>query len=102
MSRRMRWWRACRPNLCARWMRPPVGRRKIAKSTSDMLTEHTLPLTAVTARSLISIIIPALNEEAGITDIVQRVLAQQPAIAAAGIARLEVIVVDDGSEDETA
>ena len=51
-----------------------------------MLTEHRLPFTVVTERSLISVIIPALNEEAGIADIVQRVLAQQPAIAEAGIA----------------
>ncbi len=50
----------------------------------------------------LSIIIPALNEEAGITDIVQRVLAQHAALQQAGVPALEVIVVDDGSQDQTA
>jgi hypothetical protein len=55
-----------------------------------------------TGQSGISIIIPALNEERGIADIVERVLAQTNSLALAGVASLEVIVVDDGSRDKTA
>ena len=49
----------------------------------------------------ISIIIPALNEEHGIRDIIERVLATGTALQNVGIAGLEVIVVDDGSHDQT-
>jgi hypothetical protein len=49
----------------------------------------------------LSIVIPAYNEEDGIASIVERVLAIGPALAASG-AELEVIVVDDGSRDQTA
>ena len=41
-----------------------------------------------------SVVIPAFNEEAAIADVVTRVLSQQP--------WREVLVVDDGSRDETA
>jgi glycosyltransferase involved in cell wall biosynthesis len=47
-------------------------------------------------------VIPALNEEDGIADIVQRVLATREPLRAAGITDLELIVVDDGSVDGTA
>jgi glycosyltransferase involved in cell wall biosynthesis len=50
----------------------------------------------------ISIIIPALNEEQGIRDIVERVLATSTALLQEGISGIEVIVVDDGSRDQTA
>lgn len=50
----------------------------------------------------LSVVVPALNEATGIADSVQRVLAQPPALLLAGVARLEVIVVDDGSSDQTA
>ncbi|MDI9546372.1 MAG: glycosyltransferase family 2 protein [Chloroflexota bacterium] len=50
----------------------------------------------------LSVVIPALNEEAGIRNIVDRVLAVQPALRDAGIEHLELIVVDDGSTDRTA
>lgn len=50
----------------------------------------------------LSVIIPALNEEDGIADIIERVLAVRPALAEAGVDELELIVVDDGSEDRTA
>jgi glycosyltransferase involved in cell wall biosynthesis len=50
---------------------------------------------------LLSVIIPAYNEEDGIADILDRVLSIQPALEAAGIAGPEVIVVDDGSKDRT-
>ena len=50
----------------------------------------------------ISIIIPALNEERGICDIVDRVLAEGAALRKEGLGDLEIIVVDDGSRDQTA
>ncbi len=50
----------------------------------------------------LSIVIPAYNEEAGIADIIERVLAVQTSLAEAGVADLELIVVDDGSKDRTA
>jgi glycosyltransferase involved in cell wall biosynthesis len=50
----------------------------------------------------LSVIIPAYNEEDGITAIVERVLAIEPALRSAGVDALECIVVDDGSRDRTA
>lgn len=50
----------------------------------------------------LSIVIPAYNEEDGIADIAQRVLAVRPNLAAVGIDKLELLVVDDGSSDNTA
>ena len=50
----------------------------------------------------LSVIIPALNEEDGIADIIERVLAVRPALAEAGVDDLELVVVDDGSQDRTA
>ena len=50
----------------------------------------------------LSVIIPAYNEERGIADIVQRVLAVKVALQQAGVERLELLVVDDGSRDRTA
>jgi glycosyltransferase involved in cell wall biosynthesis len=50
----------------------------------------------------LSVVIPAYNEEDGIADIIDRVLAVRPALAEAGVADLELIVVDDGSSDRTA
>jgi glycosyltransferase involved in cell wall biosynthesis len=50
----------------------------------------------------LSVVIPALNEEDGIADIIERVLAVRPALAEADVDDLELIVVDDGSQDRTA
>lgn len=50
----------------------------------------------------LSVVIPALNEENGIADIMQRVLSIQPQLPAVGVDTLELIVVDDGSRDRTA
>ena len=50
----------------------------------------------------LSIVIPAYNEEAGITEIVRRVLAVKAGLTQVGIAELELLVVDDGSKDRTA
>src|SRR5689334_1660341 len=58
--------------------------------------------TLANHNSRISVIIPALNEEAGIASIVERVLAQHTALRGVGVPGLEVIVVDDGSHDQTA
>ena len=49
----------------------------------------------------LSVVIPALNEEDGIQAVMSRVLAVRPGLQAAGIADLELIVVDDGSTDRT-
>jgi len=51
--------------------------------------------------SILSVVIPAYNEEDGITAIVERVLAVRPELAGIGV-DLELIVVDDGSADRTA
>jgi glycosyltransferase involved in cell wall biosynthesis len=50
----------------------------------------------------LSVVIPALNEEDGIAGILEQVLATREALKTAGVAELEVIVVDDGSVDSTA
>ncbi len=50
---------------------------------------------------LLSVIIPAYNEQDGIVQIIERVRAARPALTARGIA-LEILVVDDGSKDNTA
>jgi len=51
--------------------------------------------------STLSVVIPAYNEEDGIADILERVLATRASLAAVGM-ELELIVVDDGSTDQTA
>ncbi len=51
--------------------------------------------------TLLSVVIPAYNEEDGIAEIVERVLDVRPALAEIGVG-LELIVVDDGSKDRTA
>lgn len=50
----------------------------------------------------LSIVIPAYNEEKGIADISQRVLAVENELRSIGIGQLELLVVDDGSKDKTA
>jgi hypothetical protein len=50
---------------------------------------------------MLSVVIPAYNEEDGIASIVERVLAIGPALRVAKT-ELELIVVDDGSRDRTA
>jgi glycosyltransferase involved in cell wall biosynthesis len=51
--------------------------------------------------NVLSVVIPALNEERGIADIIERVLAIQPGLKDVGVDDLELIVVDDGSQDQT-
>jgi glycosyltransferase involved in cell wall biosynthesis len=50
----------------------------------------------------LSVVIPAYNEQEGIADIVNRVLAVRSALIKAGVDELELVVVDDGSKDRTA
>ena len=52
--------------------------------------------------TMLSVIIPAYNEEQGIAETVQRVLGVKEALAQAGVEGLELLVVDDGSHDRTA
>jgi cellulose synthase/poly-beta-1,6-N-acetylglucosamine synthase-like glycosyltransferase len=53
------------------------------------------------AMASLSVVIPAYNEEDGIAAIVERVLAVRPSLRACGVQELEVIVVDDDSQDRT-
>lgn len=50
----------------------------------------------------LSVVIPAYNEEQGIAEIVNRVLAIREDLLKIGIADMELLVVDDGSRDQTA
>lgn len=50
----------------------------------------------------LSVVIPAFNEEQGIAAIAQRVLAVRQRLLGIGVDGLEVLVVDDGSQDRTA
>jgi len=50
----------------------------------------------------LSIVIPAYNEEGGIAEITERVLAIRPDLEQEDIELLELLVVDDGSADKTA
>lgn len=52
--------------------------------------------------TMLSVVIPAYNEEDGIQDIMARVLAIGAELAQAGIDEMELIIVDDGSSDRTA
>jgi glycosyltransferase involved in cell wall biosynthesis len=50
----------------------------------------------------LSVVIPAYNEEDGIAEIAQRVLAIEDDLKKVGVGDLELLVVDDGSQDGTA
>ncbi len=50
----------------------------------------------------LSVVIPAYNEEDGIAEIANRVLAVRDDLKEAGVDDLELLVVDDGSKDRTA
>jgi glycosyltransferase involved in cell wall biosynthesis len=51
--------------------------------------------------NVLSVVIPALNEEDGIAQIIERVLSIRPGLEEVGVQDLELIVVDDGSRDQT-
>lgn len=50
----------------------------------------------------LSVVIPAYNEENGIAQIMQRVMAVRAELAKVGVDDLELLVVNDGSKDRTA
>ncbi len=50
----------------------------------------------------LSVIIPAYNEEDGIAEIAERVLSVKDDLQEAGVADIELLIVDDGSADGTA
>ena len=52
--------------------------------------------------TVLSVVIPAYNEEHGIAEITSRVLSIAPALKKIGVDQLELLVVDDGSKDGTA
>jgi glycosyltransferase involved in cell wall biosynthesis len=52
--------------------------------------------------TILSVVIPAYNEEHGIEEIASRVLSVEPDLKKAGVEKLELLVVDDGSKDRTA
>ena len=52
--------------------------------------------------TVLSVVIPAYNEENGIAEMASRVLSVGPALKQVGVDRLELLVVDDGSRDRTA
>ncbi len=49
----------------------------------------------------LSVVIPAYNEEDGIAEIANRVLAIRDELKEVGVDNLELLVVDDGSQDQT-
>jgi len=51
---------------------------------------------------ILSVVIPAYNEEDSIAEIAQRVLAVKDDLKNVGVGDLELLVVDDGSQDNTA
>lgn len=51
---------------------------------------------------ILSVVIPAYNEEHGITEIANRVLSVRTDLKKAGVSQLQLLVVDDGSKDRTA
>ena len=46
--------------------------------------------------TILTVVVPAYNEEHGIAEIAGRVLSVCPDLIKAGVDRLEVLVVDDG------
>lgn len=52
--------------------------------------------------TMLSVVIPAYNEENGIVEIMQRVLTIREGLKEAGIDDMELLVVNDGSHDRTA
>jgi glycosyltransferase involved in cell wall biosynthesis len=59
-------------------------------------------MPAANSELTLTVVIPALNEEGGIRDVLDRTLRMRGQLRMAGVDRLEIIVVDDGSTDGTA
>ncbi len=51
--------------------------------------------------NVLSVVIPAYNEEHGIAQIIERTLSIRPCLREVGVEDMELIVVDDGSRDNT-
>jgi glycosyltransferase involved in cell wall biosynthesis len=78
----------------------------VRRSTADASTHDAAGAEGHSASAghvMLSIVIPAYNEERGLADIIERTLAAKDAICAATatIRDVELIVVDDGSTDRT-
>ncbi len=52
--------------------------------------------------NILSVVIPAYNEEGGVAEVIKRVLSVEPELQALGLDGLELIIVDDCSKDRTA
>lgn len=52
--------------------------------------------------NVLSVVIPAYNEERGIAQIIERTLSIRPRLREVGVDDMELLVVDDGSRDRTA
>ncbi len=52
--------------------------------------------------SSLTVVIPAYNEETGIAQIARRVLDTRAGLTAVGVNEMELLIVDDGSRDNTA
>lgn len=52
--------------------------------------------------NILSVVIPAYNEERGIAQIIERTLSIRPRLREVGVDDMELLVVDDGSRDRTA
>jgi glycosyltransferase involved in cell wall biosynthesis len=75
------------------------------ETASVMVKEDVTPETGATEQTknspMLSVVIPAYNEEDGIAEIIERVLAVETKLSEIGVG-LELLVVDDGSKDRTA
>ncbi len=63
-------------------------------------TTAAMPIAPYAQMHLLSVVIPALDEEQGIAAIIERVLSVAPELGRMGVG-LELLVVDDGSTDGT-
>jgi hypothetical protein len=59
------------------------------------------PVNSAIAADGLSVCIPVYNESAGVAETIRRCLACEPALKSAGVGAFELIVVDDGSRDDT-
>lgn len=53
-------------------------------------------------KNVLSVVIPAYNEEGGVAEVIERVLTVEPELKKVGLDGLELIIVDDCSKDRTA
>lgn len=53
-------------------------------------------------KNILSIVIPAYNEENGVAEVIERVLNVEPELKKVGLDGMELIIVDDCSKDRTA